>query len=122
MHGFFAREQTRIVIFRTNITRDKNGRFLIVRFSLHDEDFCLVNIYIPNDQTAQVNVYNELTSKLPSPFYNENLILGGEFNCPLKSIDKKGKKDFNHSKIPSGYKINKMCRNLSLVVSLYTDV
>ena len=60
---------------------------LIVRLTLQDEEFCLVNVYAPNDQNQQINFYNELTSKL-RPYANENLIMGGDYNCPLENIDK----------------------------------
>ena len=75
-----------------DIIRDKKGRFLLVRASLRDEEFCFANIYAPNDPSLQKTFFNELSNKL-QPHSNDNLILGGDFNCPLESVDKTGGKD-----------------------------
>ena len=80
-----------------SITNDKNGRLLIVRLTLQGEEFCFVNVYAPNDQNEQLNFYDELTRKL-RPYTNENLIIGGDFNCPLENIDKTGGKDISSKK------------------------
>ena len=74
-----------------DIIRDKKGRFLLVRASLQDEEFCFVNIYAPNDPSLQKTFFNELSNKL-RPYSNDNIILGGDFNCPLESVDKTGGK------------------------------
>ena len=78
-----------------DIIRDKKGRFLLVRASLQDEEFCFVNIYAPNDPSLQKTFFNELSNKL-RPYSNDNIILGGDFNCPLESVDKTGGKDTNN--------------------------
>jgi len=41
----------------TSISGDKNGRVLIVNLTIQDEEFCLANIYAPNDQSLQVDFY-----------------------------------------------------------------
>ena len=96
-----------------DIIRDKKGRFLLVRASLRDEEFCFANIYAPNDPSLQKTFFNELFNKL-QPHSNDNLILGGDFNCPLESVDKTGGKDLNNRKsvIDS---INDLRNTLSLV-------
>ena len=43
------------------------------------------------------HIERELTSKL-RPYANENLIMGGDFNCPLENIDKTGGKDISSKK------------------------
>ena len=78
-----------------DIIRDKKGRFLLVRASLRDEEFCFANIYAPNDPSLQKTFFNELSNKL-QPHSNDNLILGGDFNCLLESVDKTGGKDLNN--------------------------
>ena len=94
-------------------TCDRNGRVLIVNLTIQDEEFCLANIYAPNDQNLQVDFYTQLTRKL-RPYVNSNLVLGGDFNCPLENIDKKGGKDISSRKnvIQS---IVEMSNNLNLV-------
>ena len=66
-------------------TSDRNGRVLIVNLTIQDEEFCLANIYAPNDQNLQVDFYTQLTRKLRQ-YVNSNLVLGGDFNCPLENI------------------------------------
>ena len=73
-----------------SISGDKNGRVLIINLTIQDEEFCLVNIYAPNDQSLEVDFYTQLTSKLRL-HVNANLILEGDFK--LKTIDKIGGKD-----------------------------
>ena len=94
-------------------TCDRNGRVLIVNLTIQDGEFCLANIYAPNDQNLQVDFYTQLTRKL-RPYVNSNLVLGGDFNCPLENIDKKGGKDISSRKnvIQS---IVEMTNNLNLV-------
>lgn len=94
-------------------TCDRNGRVLIVNLTIQDGEFCLANIYAPNDQNLQVDFYTQLTRKL-RPYVNSNLVLGGDFNCPLENIDKKGGKDISSRKnvIQS---IVEMSNNLNLV-------
>ena len=48
----------------TSISGDNNGRVLIVNLTIQDEEFCLANIYAPNDQSVQVDFYTQLKSKL----------------------------------------------------------
>ena len=38
-----------------NTTCDRNGRVLIVNLTIQDEEFCLANIYAPNDQNLQAD-------------------------------------------------------------------
>ena len=95
-----------------SITNDKNGRLLIVRLTLQGEEFCFVNVCVPNNQNQQINFYNELTSKL-RPYANENLKMGGDFNCPLENIDKIGGKDISSKKSVIQY-ITEMSDNLNL--------
>ena len=78
-------------------TCDKHGRVLIVNLTIQDEKFCMANIYAPNDHNLQADFYTELTSKL-RPYISLNLVLEGDFNCPLKNIDKKGGKDISSRK------------------------
>ena len=49
----------------------------------------LVNIYAPNDVNQQVSFFKELQEQLQE-FSEETIIIGGDFNCTLSQIDKKG--------------------------------
>ena len=75
----------------------KNGRFLILNATIDGEDFAFVNICSPNDQHTQVTFYENLLQELRT-FSTHNIILGGDFNCPLENIDKVGGKDISTKK------------------------
>ena len=102
-----------IKVQNTNISCDKNGRVLVANLTIQEEEFCFANIYTPNDQNLQVDFYSHLTSLL-RPYVNLNLVLGGDFNCPLENIDKKGGKDINSRK-NAIQSIVEMNNNLNLV-------
>ena len=53
----------------------------------------LINAYAPNKDKDQVNFFNKLLSILQNENLNsvDNIILGGDLNCPLDPLlDKKG--------------------------------
>ena len=53
----------------------------------------LINVYAPNKDKDQVNFFNNLLSILQNENLDsvDNIILGGDLNCPLDAIlDKKG--------------------------------
>ena len=102
-----------VKVENTNITCDKNGRVLVVNLTIQEEEFCFATIYAPNDQNLQVDFYTHLTSML-RPYVNSNLVLGGDFNCPLENIDKKGGRDIS-SRENSIQSIVEMNNNLNLV-------
>ena len=69
---------------------DKNGRYIILDLVLADlQRIVLVNIYAPNDVNQQVSFFKELQEQLRE-FSEEAIIIGGDFNCTLSEIDKKG--------------------------------
>ena len=68
----------------------KNGRILILQFSIDDEKFICANIYAPNNDSAQIIFLKQLRSLLEQ-FPSDNVIVGGDFNCPLpKPIKNEG--------------------------------
>jgi len=69
---------------------DKNGRYIILDLVLADlQRIVLVNIYAPNDVNQQVSFFKELQEQLQE-FFEETIIIGGNSNCTLSEIDKKG--------------------------------
>ena len=71
---------------------DTSGRYIIVKPAIKDKMYVLVNIYAPNkdeDIKFLKNVLTKLqTENLDS---EENIVIGGDFNCPLNpTLDKKG--------------------------------
>ena len=72
---------------------DPEGRYIILKACIQDKDYVLVNAYAPNKDKDQVNFFNKLLSILQNENLDsvDNIILGGDLNCPLDPLlDKKG--------------------------------
>ena len=57
--------------------------------SIDENPIVLVNIYAPNDANQHGSFFNNL-NQLLQEFNEENLIIGGGFNCALSTKDKQG--------------------------------
>ena len=69
------------------------GRYLILKADIKDKMYVLINIYAPNKDSCIIKFVNTLlfTLRKENLDEEENIILGGDFNCPLNPfIDKKG--------------------------------
>ena len=99
---------------------DKNGRYIILDIALADTRVALVNIYPPNDINQQVSFFKELQEQLQE-FSEENIIIGGDFNCTLSEKDKKGGNPSNRKhalvkeikKLCNLYDLNDIWRSLN---------
>ena len=76
---------------------DKNGRFLVANININQDDLCLVNIYAPNYQNQQVNFFDKIIDPIRRSS-TDNILLGGDFNCPLTEVGKVGGRDILHKK------------------------
>ena len=72
-----------------NCIKHKNGRFIILDLKADDSHLILLSIYAPNDSAQQITFFKNLQGVLLS-FSGENIIIEGDFNCPLTSSDKLG--------------------------------
>ena len=73
--------------------QDPKGRLTILKAKIKDKNYYLVNVYGPNKDAEAVRFYQDLSAKLREmePDSDDNVIIGGDFNCPLNpSLDKKG--------------------------------
>ena len=68
---------------------DTQGRFIILKVVFEEKAFVFVNIYAPNDIAQQSTFFNKLNKQLKE-FAQDTIIIGGDFNCALTSLDKKG--------------------------------
>ena len=55
----------------------------------------LVNVYASNDPNQQVVFLKGLSNNILPKCGNENLVLGGDFNCVIDTLDKRGGKPIN---------------------------
>ena len=72
---------------------DTSGRFIILKVILKGEQAVLVNVYGPNRDNKLVDFYHLVLQSLKQNDFDEieNIIMGGDFNCPLNPImDKRG--------------------------------
>ena len=75
-------------------TRDPLGRFIILKIQIDDKVYVLVNIYAPNKDKDLIQFFRKLHGLLQMEDLDseENIILGGDFNCPLNpALDKHGR-------------------------------
>ena len=87
----------RLQVIVKNEIKSEDGRILILETDVDSEKFVLVNIYTPNNIQAQQNFFLKLAEMLRS-FANAMIIIGGDFNCPLTSIDKRGGQNLKSKK------------------------
>ena len=72
---------------------DPVGRYVILKAEIKGKMYLLINIYAPNKDTNIVEFLRDLgtTLRIENLDEEENIILGGDFNCPLNPVlDKKG--------------------------------
>ena len=72
---------------------NSNGRSIILKTLIKDKRYLLANIYGPNKDAEAVRFYQNLSATLRKmdPNSDDNIVVGGDFNCPLNpTLDKKG--------------------------------
>ena len=72
---------------------DPSGRFIVLKVDIEDKVYVLVNIYAPNKDKVTCKFFQNLHNTLQSEDLDceENIICGGDFNCPLNPmLDKRG--------------------------------
>ena len=71
-----------------NITRDKEGHYVMIKGSIQEEDIKIVNIYAPNIGATQ---YIRQTLTDVKGEIDSNTIIVGDFNIPLTPMDRSSK-------------------------------
>ena len=79
--------------FKTKaVKRDKEGHHIIIKGSIQEEDITIINIYAPNIGATQ---YIRQMLKSMKGKINNNTIIEGDFNTPLKPMDRSTKQKIN---------------------------
>ena len=75
-----------------NITRDKEGYYIIIKGSIQEEDTTITNIYTPNIGAPQYirQTLTDIKGEIDS-----NTIIVGDFNTPLTPMDRSSKQKIN---------------------------
>ena len=79
-----------ITIQQAEISSD--GRFIVLKAAIKNEIYTFANIYGPNKDADAVKFYRNLSKLLRNNEFGngENIIIGGDFTCPLNiTLDKK---------------------------------
>ena len=71
-----------------NITRDKEGHYIMIKGSVQEEDIKIVNIYAPNTEAPQYirQTLTDIKGEIDS-----NTIIVGDFNTPVTTMDRSSK-------------------------------
>ena len=77
--------------------KDNHGRLIVLDTKINGANLVLTNLYAPNDISQQVQFFEKVMNKL-SNYADENIIIGGDFNCPLTELDKIGWKPVQNKK------------------------
>lgn len=80
------------------IISDKNGRCIVVEALVEGEKFVFLNICAPNDQTQQLQFLRGLSNSVLNKYAGERMVLGGDLNCVMNEIDKRGGRSFEQKK------------------------
>ena len=71
----------------------KKGLDCVIKAAIQDKMYVLINNYAPNKDENIVKFFKDLLTKLATENLDseENIVIGGDFNCPLNpTLDKKG--------------------------------
>ena len=71
------------------VSRDEEGHYIIIKGSINQEDLTTVNIYAPNVRAPKY--INQLITNIQKLIDN-NMIIVGDFNTPLTTMDRLSKK------------------------------
>ena len=77
------------------VVRDKEGYYIILKGTIHQEDLTIVNIYAPNMGAA--NYIRKLLIKIKSHIDMSTIIVG-DLNTPLSEIDRSSRQKINKEK------------------------
>ena len=72
---------------------DPMGRYIGIKAEIMDENYLLVNVYAPNNDSQSAKFYEHIVNvlKKEDQIHEDRIIFGGDFNCPLNpSLDKMG--------------------------------
>ena len=75
-----------------NVTRDKEGHYIMIKGSVQEEDITIVNIYTPNKGAPQY--IRQLLTALKEEI-DSNTIIVGDFSTSLTPMDRSSKQKIN---------------------------
>ena len=73
-----------------NFSKHRDGRIVSINLIYKTANILLCNVYAPNDSQQQQTFLHNLNEYLMSNTDTSNLIIGGDWNVTLQSLDKRG--------------------------------
>ena len=100
-HANGKQKKAGVVIFITdkielkikNITRDKEGHYIMIKGSIQEEDIKIVSIYAPNIEAPQ---YIKQTLTDIKGEIDSNTVIVGDIITPLTAMDRSSKQKINN--------------------------
>ena len=83
--------------------RDKEGQYIMIKGTLHQEQIALINIHKPN--TGAPKFIKQLLKNLREDI-NNNTIKVAELNTPLASMDRSSRQKINKGTVELNEKLN----------------
>ena len=84
------REKLNVKILNSKCCDD--GRILLLNVKIHDEVYCLTNIYAPNSEIERKAFFTTVENWIQNHSVNvTQIIIGGDFNCCLLDNDREPK-------------------------------
>ena len=78
--------------FKMNVTRDKEGHYIMIKGSIQEEDITIINIYAPNIGAPQY--IWQMLAALKEEIDSDTIIVG-DFNTSLTPVDRSSKMKIN---------------------------
>ena len=88
-----------------NVTRDKEGHYIMIKRSIQEEDIIIVNIYAHSIGAPQY--IRQILTAIKGEI-NSNTIIVGNFNTPLSPMDRSSKMKINKETEGLNDTLNKM--------------
>ena len=74
------------------IVPDKHGRYLVAEVTVDGKKIVYMNIYAPNEPKHRAQFFTVISNSYLKMYANENIVLAGDTNCAINSMDKRGGK------------------------------
>uniref|UniRef100_A0A8C9QDI4 exodeoxyribonuclease III n=1 Tax=Spermophilus dauricus TaxID=99837 RepID=A0A8C9QDI4_SPEDA len=112
-HAHGPRKQAGVAILISNkidfktklIKRDKEGHYILLKGTIHQQDITIINIYAPNNGAA--TFIKQILLKFKNQI-DHNTIIMGDFNTPLSPLDRSSKQKLNKETIELNITINNL--------------